>query len=281
MENLELLFNIAILIFVVTTMLSMGLGLRFSEIIKPLKDIKLIAITLMSNFVLIPFATLGVLSLIPLDKGTHIALILLSLAAGAPFIPKLVEIAKGDKALGTAIMLLLMVATVVILPFALPLFIGADVAVDSLSIAKSLVIMMIIPLVIALIIKAKADSFAQRYQPIMVKLSNIALLAIIVIMSILHGKAIIGIIGYDMVAIVLFMFISLAIGYAISLKESSSKVVSSLAAGQRNISAALVVAAQNFANDPKVGIVIIAVSVIGLFILLFSAKQYQKKSIKG
>ena len=115
----------------------------------------------------------------------------------------------------------------------------------------------------------------------MVKLSNVALLAIIVIMSILHGKAIVGIIGYDMVAIVLFMVISLVIGYLVSLQGSSAKVVSSLAAGQRNISAALVVAAQNFADDPKVGIVIIAVSVIGLFILLFSAKQYQKKSIKG
>jgi uncharacterized membrane protein len=50
-------------------------------------------------------------------------------------------------------------------------------------------------------------------------------------------------------------------------------VVSSLSAGQRNVSAALLVAAQNF-DDPKVSIIIIAVSVIGLFLLIGAAKKF-------
>jgi BASS family bile acid:Na+ symporter len=220
--------------------------------------------------------TLGINALLPIDLGTQIALIILALSAGAPFTPKLVEIAKNDTALATAVMLLLMVATVVILPFALPLFVEGDVVVDSFAIAKSLVIMMIIPLVIALYIKAKKDVFAMKWQPKMVKLSNIALLAIIIIMTVLHGKAILGIIGYDMVAIILFMVVALIIGYIVAKLFHLNEVVSSLAAGQRNISAGLVVAAQNFSQDPKVSIVIIAVSVIGLFLLLFSAKKLVK-----
>jgi len=280
MQTLELLFQIAIVIFVITTMLSMGLSLRVSDIIEPLKNIKLVTVVIFTNFLLVPLATLAIVNILPVDEGTTIALILLSLAAGAPFIPKLVEIAKGDTALATAVMLLLMVATVIILPIALPFFIAGDIAVDSFAIAKSLVIMMIIPLIIALYIKAKADNFAQKWQPVMIKLSNIALLAIIVIMSILHGKAIIGIIGFDMVAIVIFMIISLLIGYLSGARFYTKNVVYSLAAGQRNISAALVVAAQNFASNPKVSIIIIAVSIIGLFILLFSAKKYEKNLIK-
>jgi len=273
-EILSILFQVAIVIFVVATMLSMGLSLKVSEIVKPLKDSKLVSLMIGVNFLLIPLATLGINTLLPLDAGTQTALMILALSAGAPFIPKLVEIAKSDTALATAVMLLLMVATVVILPFALPLFVEGDVVVDSLSIAKSLVIMMIIPLVIALYIKAKKDAFAMKWQPIMVKLSNIALLVIIVIMSILHGKAILGIIGFDMIAIILFMIVALFIGYIVAKPFHTNEVVSSLAAGQRNISAGLVVAAQNFAQDPKVSIVIIAVSVIGLFILLFSAKKF-------
>ena len=109
----------------------------------------------------------------------------------------------------------------------------------------------------------------------MVKISNIALLGIIIIMSILHGKSMIGIIGYDMVAIIFFMVLALLIGYLFSSKSTTKRVVSSLAAGQRNISAGLVVSAQNFGDDPKVSIIIIAVSIIGLFILLFSAKRFQ------
>jgi len=276
-DTLNMLFQVAILIFVVATMLSMGLSLRVSEIIAPLKNISLVATVVVANFLVVPLATLGINALLPLDAGAKIALIILSLSAGAPFLPKLVEIANGDRALATAVMLLLMVVTVIILPFALPLFIGGDVVVDSIAIAKSLLVMMILPLAIALFIKAKKDAFAVKWQGRMVKISNLALLGIIIIMSILHGKAMIGIIGYDMVAIVLFMLVALTIGYFISIKSTTSRVVSSLGAGQRNISAALVVAAQNFGDDPKVSIIIIAVSIIGLFILLFSAKRFQKK----
>ena len=278
-EVLNLLFQVSIVVFVVATMLSMGLGLRLKEITAPLKNIKLIAVVIGINFLLIPLVTVGINTLLPLDEGAKIALIIVALSAGAPFIPKLVEIAESDTALATAVMLLLMVATVIILPFALPLFVDGDVVVDSFAIAKSLVIMMIIPLAIALYIKAKKDAFATRWQPKMVKLSNIALLGIIIVMSLLHGKAIIGIIGYDMLGIVLFMLSALVIGYLLGSVTHENAVVSSLAAGQRNISAALVVAAQNFGDNPKVSIVIIAVSVLGLFILLFSAKKFKKLSL--
>jgi BASS family bile acid:Na+ symporter len=275
METLALLFNISVALFVIATMLSMGLGLKVSQIVKPLKSPLLIANVLLTNFLLVPLAVLLIVSFVPVDEGTKIALIILALAAGAPFTPKLVEIAKGDIALATAVMLLQMVVTVVILPFALPLMLGGDIVVDSMAIAKSLVIMMIIPLVLALWVKAKFEAVAAVWQGRMVKFSNILLLVIIVLMSILNGKDIVAIFGYDMIAVIIFMLASLAIGYVAGGKLYHNRVVSSLSAGQRNISAALVVAAQNF-EDPKVTIVIIAVSIVGLFILLFAANKFKQ-----
>ncbi len=278
MEILGSLFNLSVVFFVVTTMLSMGLGLNLSQIMAPLKKPLLVADVVVTNFLLIPLMTLLLVFLIPVDEGTKIGLILLSLAAGAPFTPKLAELAKGDTALATAVMLLQMVATVVILPFALPMMLEGDVSVDSLAIAKSLVIMMLIPLAFGLWIKAKFETVAQKWQGRMVKLSNLALLAIIVLMTILHGKDVLAVFGYDMVAVILFMIVSLFIGYLAGGKFYHHRVVSSLSSGQRNVSAALVVAAQNF-DDPKVSIIIIAVSIIGLFILLGTAKIYLKKVI--
>jgi BASS family bile acid:Na+ symporter len=145
--------------------------------------------------------------------------------------------------------------------------------VDSLSIAKSLVIMMIIPLAIGLWVKAKKEDFAARWQGRMVKLSNIALLAIIILLTILNGKDILEVMGYGLLAVILFMMISLAIGYLAGGKFHHKRVVSSLSAGQRNISAALVVAAQNFDN-PEVTVIIIAASIVGLIILLVAAKKF-------
>ena len=148
-----------------------------------------------------------------------------------------------------------------------------DIVVDSLAIAKSLVIMMIIPLLFALWAKAKFEAVAAVWQGRMVKFSNLTLLVIIILMTILNGKDILDVFGYDMLAVILFIIVALLIGYVAGGKLYPNRVVSSLSVGQRNISAALVVAAQNF-DDPKVTIIIIAVSIIGLFILLFSAKKF-------
>jgi BASS family bile acid:Na+ symporter len=275
MELLGVVFNLSVVVFVIATMLSMGLALRVSQIIDPLKKPLLVVDVLVTNFLLIPLATLAIIALLPVSEGVKIGLIILSLSAGAPFTPKLAEIAKSNTALATAVMLLLMVATVLLLPLGLPVMIGGDVAVDSASIAKSLVMMMIIPLVIGLLIKSKAETFAARWQGRMVKLSNVALLLIIVLLAILNGQAMLDIVGYGLVAVILFMLASLLIGYLAGGKVYENRVVSSLGAAQRNISAALVVAAQNF-KDPEVTVTIIAVSVVGLFILLFSAKKFIK-----
>ena len=97
METLTLLFNLSVVLFVITTMLSMGLGLQVSQIIEPLKSPLLIVDVLVTNFLLVPLAVLLIIFLIPVDEGTKIGLIILSLAAGAPFTPKLVEIVKGEK----------------------------------------------------------------------------------------------------------------------------------------------------------------------------------------
>ena len=277
MEIVGFLFNLSVVLFVVATMLSMGLALNVSQIIAPLKRPLLVADVLVTNFVLVPLVALLVIFFIPVDEGTKIGLILLSLAAGAPFTPKLAELAKGDTALATAVMLLQMVATVVILPFALPMMLEGDISVDSLAIAKSLVIMMLIPLAIALWVKAKFETVASTWQGRMVKLSNVALVAIIILMAILHGKDVLAVLGYDMVAVILFMIASLCIGYLAGGKFYHHRVVSSLSAGQRNVSAALVVAAQNF-DDAKVSIIIIAASILGLFILLFAAKKFARSS---
>jgi len=273
MEILGYIFNISVVLFVVATMLSMGLALNVSQLVEPLKKPLLVANVIITNFVLIPLATLLLVSIIPVDEGTKIGLLILSLAAGAPFTPKLAEIAKGDTALATAVMLLLMVSTVVILPIGLPMMLSGDIQIDSLSIAKSLIIMMIIPLVIGLLIKIKSESFAAVWQGRMVKFSNISLFAVIILLTILNGKALLAVIGYGLVAVVLFMGISLFIGYLVGGKFYHKRVVSALSAGQRNVSAALVVAAQNF-DDPEVTVIIIAVSIIGLFILLFTAKKF-------
>ena len=61
-------------------------------------------------------AALALGVLFRLDQPMGVGLLLLGSAAGAPFLPKLAQIAKGNLAFGVGLMVLLMVVTVGYLP---------------------------------------------------------------------------------------------------------------------------------------------------------------------
>ena len=98
MELLQKATSVAMLIFVLSSMLAMGLGLTVSHIITPLRHTRLVGLSLLANFVLMPLAAVALAALLRLDQPLGLGLLLLGTAAGAPFLPKLAQIANGNLA---------------------------------------------------------------------------------------------------------------------------------------------------------------------------------------
>jgi predicted Na+-dependent transporter len=96
-----------VLVFVISSMLSMGLSLTTKQIIDPLRNVRLVALALVANFILMPVFAYALTLILPLNESITIGLILLSTAAGAPFLPKLVEVAKGNITFSVGLMVLL------------------------------------------------------------------------------------------------------------------------------------------------------------------------------
>ena len=107
-EIMETLAGLSLLVFVIGSMASMGLSLKIKQIIAPLKNIKLVVLALVVNFILVPILAYLITAMLPLEEPLRIGLILLSTAAGAPFLPKLAEVAKGNIAFSVVLMVLLM-----------------------------------------------------------------------------------------------------------------------------------------------------------------------------
>jgi len=268
-EILTMIARISVLIFVVGSMLALGLSLSVGHIIEPLKDVKRVALALVGNFVLVPLALFVILLVIPVEEGVRIGLILLAAAGGAPFLPKLVQVAKGDVAFSVGLMLLLMVGTVIYMPLALPFLLQGDqeVEVDALQIIKSLIITMLIPLGVGLVLRAKAEVTAAKLQFLVVKLANFSLIVLTVLLVALNFKNILSMIGLNGLAILCFIFASLAVGFLLGGREPASCSVMGLGTGQRNIAAALVVAGENF-KDPEVLVTLIVTAIVGLLIFM-------------
>lgn len=137
MDVLTTLANLSMLVFVICSMLSMGLSLTVAELTVPLKNTSLVIKSLIASFVLVPILGYALATFMPVTEGAAIGIIIVACAAGAPFLPKLVQVAKGDIAFGVGLMTLLMVLTVIYMPVVLPLLLQG-VEVDALAIATSL-----------------------------------------------------------------------------------------------------------------------------------------------
>src|SRR5215213_9593074 len=183
MDLKQAAISICMIAFVLSSMLGMGLGLRVSEIVAPLRNGRLIVLSLVANFIVMPFAALALSKILQLDQSMAIGLLLLGLASGAPFLPKLAQISRGNLAFAVGLMVLLMVITVGYLPLVLPLLLPG-VSVNSAQIARSLILLMLLPLAAALAINAKFPVISARAKPVLDKTSSLSLLLVIALLVI-------------------------------------------------------------------------------------------------
>ena len=266
MEILRQAVPIAMLCFVLSSMLSMGLSLTVRQILVPLRNYKLIALALLANFVLMPFAAFVIARLLRLDQPLGIALLLLGTASGAPFLPLLARISKGNLAFSVGLMVLLMVVTVGYMPLVLPLMLE-EVSVDPLKIGRSLVFLMILPLAIGLLVKAPLSGLAAKAQPSLSRLSILSLALLIALLLITNMQNVLSLYGTrGVLASVFFIAAGAGIGWLLGATQSDTRGVMALGTAQRNIAAALVVGGQNF-NDQKVLVMVVVVAIVGLLLL--------------
>lgn len=198
-------------------------------------------------------------------------------AAGAPFLPKLGEVAKGNIAFSVGLMVMLMVITVIYMPIVLPLVItGVEVA--AWDIASSLIFLMLLPLAIGLTMKALWDDLAIKLQPLMGTLSSVAIALLLVSGVVANWSSIVDIIGTGgLAAILTFLAGSFVVGYFGGGSDPGIKSVLGLGTAQRNLSAAFVVALQNFSDNNNVLTMVIVGGMVGLAILMPLAAQLGKK----
>jgi BASS family bile acid:Na+ symporter len=248
-------------------MLAMGAGLTVARIIEPLRNVRLVLFALVANFVLMPAGAVALAKALRLDEPFGVGMLLLGCAAGAPFLPKLAELAKGNLAFAVGVMVLLMVATVGYLPIVLPLLLPG-VTVDPWQIARSLVLLMLLPLAAGLVLKSHYEDFATEAKRVLDWISNVSLILLVLLITAANIDKVLQVFGtFGILAGLLFIAFGVGIGWLLGGPDVDTKRVMALGTGQRNIAAALVVASQSF-DDPKVVVIVIVVAIVGLIVLM-------------
>ena len=276
-EILQSTLSIAVFTFTVTSMLSVGLGYSLKEILEPLRDWQAVARAVVANFVFVPILALVILRSVPLEPGWQIGLLLLASAAGAPFLIKLTQVAQGPTALSATLLVIVVPLTVVFMPIVVEAMVPeADVSAG--AIAGELAMTLLVPLAIGLFVHHRTADFARRARPIFGKIATVALIVLFVSIVALNLPAI-GemIVSLALVAAVLFLLGTFAIGYLVARPGRGRRTVLALGTAQRNVAAATLVASQSIADRGAL-LMVTFVSVLELLVLFPFARRLRKRA---
>ena len=147
-------------------------------------------------------------------------MLLLGTAAGAPFLPKLAEIAKGNLAFAVGLMVLLMVVTIGYQPLVLPILLQG-VSVNPMKIARSLVLLMLLPLGAGLAFKARYRRLPPVFKPVLDRVSSLSLVLLVLLISVANIRNVLDVFGTrGILAGILFIALGFGIGWFLGGPEA-------------------------------------------------------------
>ncbi len=262
-------------VFIISTMLNVGLTQRLSDIAQHLKNWPFVLKMLLANFVFAPLLMIVALHFAPFDPALKAGLLIFSLGAGAPLLIKLTQTAEHEVALGAAVMMLLTVVTVVYMPIVLPMVLSG-VSVDAVAVARSLLMQLLLPIVVGMLLAQFVPGVVKKVQPWVGKLGSIALYALIVVTLVGYYPNLLDIVGKGAFLVGLaFVGAAFGLGYLAGAGKDHLEDIGGLGTAQRNTAAGVIIALENFSN-PNVLVMLTLANMLGIVMLLLIAKALSR-----
>lgn len=256
------LLELSVLLFSMSSMLSVGLCFTLQSLLGPLRDLNKVLRALVANFVAVPLLAYVIGQMFDLAAPLAIGLMLLGMSAGA----KLTEAADHDVGTAIRLLVLLLPVTVIYLPVVVPLLVPGT-TVDLISIIVPLLLAMLLPLAIGLLVRAWFPSLAKRLQPVAGAIATLALVILVALTILANVPEIVSLLGTGAIlAAALLIAGAFATGFLFGGPDAGDRNVLGLGTGQRNVAAATVVATQSI-GDPDTLAMVVVGSMIALCIL--------------
>jgi predicted Na+-dependent transporter len=199
----------------------------------------------------IPAIAWGVAKGLPINDAYVGGLVLATLGAGSAAGIKASQLAKNaDLPLAVSVVVVLQLVNLV----AVPIWAGHVVSGATLSawdILKSLLLLVLIPLVVGLVIRARYPDNAAEWTAGLVKIANLALVVAIAAGISANWQTIVDLLGsWVLVASLLIIVISLALGWLLGGKNRQTRTTTGLVSGLRFGSLGLIIIGTQLGGNP-------------------------------
>lgn len=236
---LQNLLSITLVIFMVGSLLEVGLKLEIRAAIAALHNVQFVTLSLIWAFGLCPMLALLLSRLVPLSEPYAIGLILLGMTPCAPFFPTFAQKAHADFGYVAAFVILAAVGTVIFMPLATPILLPGFKA-DAWTIARPLVLYIALPLAVGLLVRIGREALAERVHPLVRKVTVIVTLLMLALVLWIYGADFLLAVGTFAIGTQLLFYLMVAgCSYVLAYGlPHSQKSVIAMGICTRNIGAA-------------------------------------------
>ncbi|ODA24192.1 sodium-dependent transporter [Photobacterium damselae subsp. damselae] len=244
-------------------MLGMGLGLKRADFSRVITQPKSSIIGLCLQIFMLPTLALVLIQLLPLSSTAAAGLFLVSLCPGGATSNLFSLIAKGDVALSITLTAVISLLSPFLLPLVFITYLdihGSQLEQFQLPIdlaIKQLIAVTVLPISLGMIITKWLPKQSQRIQPMVKKLSTIAMLLIILALLITNQKIFDRFISIEGIAVLLLSSCSLFLAYFIAGKIKVSQQAQrtiAIEVGVQNAGTAMMVAL-SIMHQPQLAVV--------------------------
>jgi BASS family bile acid:Na+ symporter len=273
-EFLSDVSSVSVVVFAIASMAAVGLRYTIREVLGALRDLWGSLLAIVANFVAVPLLAFLILRVLSLEMPYAIGLVLVSSAAGAPFVIKLTQIAGGAVAFAAGVLVLLVVVSIAFMPLVVPLL-APEAHVNTWDIARPLIVTLLLPFGIGLVMKVVAPT-SQRALRFLGMLSNTALLVVVALTFLLNLSTMRGVLGTGAIlASILLVTGAFVIGWVLGGFGEHLRDEMALATASRNFAAAMVVATKTF-TSPDVLVMVVVVSLVTMALLFPAARLLRR-----
>ena len=214
----------AILPLLMVIMFCMGLTLRLQDFQRVLNKPKPIATGVMLQFALMPFLAWGLAQAFGLSQELTVGLILVGACAGGTASNVMTYLAGGDVALSVSMTLMSTLWSVVLTPYLVWFYSGAEIDVDIQGMILSIAKMVIVPVLLGLLANRYVPQLGKSLNKYLPDIASSANLIIIAIVVALNADEIATLGAGAAAAVILHNLLGLAGGYGIARWNGHTEV---------------------------------------------------------
>jgi len=246
------------IVFLLSTMVSIGLEVTLKEIMLVASDKRLFIRALFANFILVPLLGLVIARILPMPTNIETAFLLLAGAPGALFAINFTRRTQDSVPFAAALLFTLTVLSLLVTPFLVQLMLNVDqsITLHYDRAIQALFFYVLLPLLAGLALNRWASPIALRLRSAVSACSGISFVVVTVTTQGLKSAATkqIGISG--LLAMLLLIVASMVIGWMLGGPDTGTRRVLTVNTSMRNVALALAIASLSFPGaNVEVGVV--------------------------